>query len=92
MDGLDNTQDKPMSIEQARQQTEKRLRVTEARCRLLAENASDIIWTMSLDGRTTYVSPSVERLRGAGRCGICRSASRRRACSQTNGFSSVTGS
>lgn len=64
MDGLDNTQDQPMSIEQARQQTEKRLRVTEARCRLLAENASDVIWTMSLDGLITYVSPSVERLRG----------------------------
>ncbi|AUB81943.1 diguanylate cyclase [Candidatus Thiodictyon syntrophicum] len=64
MDGLDNTQDQPMSIEQARQQTELRLRVTEARCRLLAENASDVIWTMSLDGRTTYVSPSVERQRG----------------------------
>ena len=42
MDGLDNTQDKPMSLEQARQQTEQRLRVTEARCRLLAENASDV--------------------------------------------------
>jgi len=64
MNGLDNNQDKPLSIEQARRQTEQRLRVTEARCRLLAENASDIIWTMSLDGRTTYVSPSVERLRG----------------------------
>ncbi|WP_295427250.1 hypothetical protein [uncultured Thiodictyon sp.] len=63
MDGLDNNQEQPMSIEQARQQTEMRLRVTEARCRLLAKNALDVIWTMSLDGRTTYVSPSVERLR-----------------------------
>jgi diguanylate cyclase (GGDEF)-like protein/PAS domain S-box-containing protein len=60
----DETRDTPSAIEQARQQTVERLRVSEARCRLLAENASDVIWTMSLDGRITYVSPSVERLRG----------------------------
>jgi diguanylate cyclase (GGDEF)-like protein/PAS domain S-box-containing protein len=64
MDGLDETQDTPIAIEQAQQQTEERLQVVEARCRLLAENASDVIWTMSLDGRITDVSPSVERLRG----------------------------
>lgn len=32
--------------------------------RLLAENAWDVIWTMGLDGSITYVSPSVERVRG----------------------------
>lgn len=40
------------------------LRVSEERHRLLADNASDVIWTMDLNGRFTYVSPSVERLRG----------------------------
>lgn len=37
---------------------------SEARHRLLADNATDVIWTMDLDGRFTYVSPSVEKLRG----------------------------
>jgi len=40
------------------------LRVSEERHRLLADNATDVIWTMDLQGRNTYVSPSVERLRG----------------------------
>ncbi|WP_338668989.1 PAS domain-containing hybrid sensor histidine kinase/response regulator [Pseudodesulfovibrio methanolicus] len=30
----------------------------------LADNAADVIWTMDNDGRYTYVSPSVERVRG----------------------------
>jgi PAS domain S-box-containing protein len=34
------------------------------RYRFLAENAADIIWTMDNEGRYTYVSPSVERIRG----------------------------
>ena len=44
--------------------TEEALRKGEERHRLLADNASDIIWTMDLEGRYTYVSPSVEKLRG----------------------------
>lgn len=32
--------------------------------RLLAENSSDVIWSMTLDGRFTYVSPSVTALTG----------------------------
>ncbi|MCF8179177.1 MAG: PAS domain S-box protein [Sulfuritalea sp.] len=32
--------------------------------RLLADNASDVIWTMDLTGRFTYISPSVEKLTG----------------------------
>ena len=40
------------------------LRVSEERHRLLADNAADVIWTMDLDGRLTYISPSVEKLRG----------------------------
>lgn len=40
------------------------LRASEERHRLLADNAQDVIWTMDLNGRFTYVSPSVEKLRG----------------------------
>jgi len=36
----------------------------EAKYRLLAENAMDIIWSMDVDGRLTYISPSVFRQRG----------------------------
>ena len=49
--------------------TEKRraeadLRLSEQRHRLLAEHARDVIWTMELDGRVSYVSPSVQEVRG----------------------------
>ena len=40
------------------------LRISEERHRLLADHATDVIWTMNLDGKITYVSPSVEKLRG----------------------------
>lgn len=40
------------------------LRASEERHRLLADNAQDVIWTMDLNGRFTYVSPAVEKLRG----------------------------
>jgi PAS domain S-box-containing protein len=40
------------------------LEASEARYRFLAENTSDVIWTLSDDLRFTYVSPSVERMRG----------------------------
>ena len=48
-----------------RKKSEEKLQASEARYRLLAENASDIIWTLSLDSlRFTYLSPSVERITG----------------------------
>ncbi|MDY6982300.1 MAG: PAS domain S-box protein, partial [Pseudomonadota bacterium] len=37
---------------------------SESRYRMLADNATDVIYTCDLDGRYTYVSPSVEVQRG----------------------------
>ena len=47
-----------------RKKAEEELRLSELRHRLLADNARDVIWTMELDGRISYVSPAVERVRG----------------------------
>ena len=40
------------------------LRKSEAQYRLLADNVSDVIWTLDLKQRFTYVSPSVQKLLG----------------------------
>jgi PAS domain-containing protein len=45
--------------------TEDRLRESEQKCRLLAENVCDTIWMMDLNQqRLTYLSPSVKKMTG----------------------------
>jgi len=48
----------------ARRLAAEALRISEYRLRLLADNARDVIWNMSGDGTLTYISPSIESVRG----------------------------
>jgi PAS domain S-box-containing protein len=43
---------------------ETSLRQSEERYRLLAEKAADLLWTMDMNLRLTYISPSITRIRG----------------------------
>ncbi len=47
-----------------RRKAEEALRKSETKYRFLAEHASDVLWTLDLNMRTTYVSPSIERIVG----------------------------
>ena len=51
-----------IALEHARLYRE--LQESEARYRLLAEHVTDVIWTMDMELRFTYVSPSVRHMRG----------------------------
>jgi diguanylate cyclase (GGDEF)-like protein/PAS domain S-box-containing protein len=45
-------------------QIDQSARHAQEQYRWLADNTSDVIWIMELNGRFTYISPSIERLRG----------------------------
>ncbi len=47
-----------------RKQAEVLLKQSEAQYRLLADHMKDTIWLMDMNLKTTYISPSVEKLRG----------------------------
>lgn len=47
-----------------RKKAEEGLRLSEEKFRLMTEKTSDIVWTLDLNLRTTYVSPSTERVLG----------------------------
>jgi len=47
-----------------RLRTERALRASEVRFRLIAENGSDVVSLYSTDGRLVYISPSCERVMG----------------------------
>ncbi len=63
-ENLIQTKDQLKQEIQVRRQSEKDLQQSERKYRLLAENIQDVIWTMDLKLRFTYLSPAIERLLG----------------------------
>ncbi len=50
--------------EQETRRIKEDLEKSEAQYRLLAENATDVIWTADMNLKFTYISPAVEKMRG----------------------------
>lgn len=67
---IENTRHKTalgiLNVDLERQISErtKTLREREHKYRLLADNATDVIWSLDMDLKFTYISPSVQKLRG----------------------------
>ena len=47
---------------EGRKKVEQALRQSEAMYRLITENSTDVIWTIDMEGRFTFISPSVRHL------------------------------
>ena len=58
------TKDKLKQEVAVRRESEKALQERERQYRLLAENIQDVIWTMDLNFRFTYVSPAAQAMQG----------------------------
>jgi PAS domain S-box-containing protein len=63
-EALIQTKDQLKQEIEVRRQSEKNLQQSERKYRLLAENIQDVIWTMDMKMRFTYLSPAIERLQG----------------------------
>ena len=48
----------------SRKIVEESIKISERQYRLLADNATDVIWIMDLEGIFSYISPAVELIRG----------------------------
>jgi len=53
-----------VELETAQSERRRAFQEDEERYHLIAENVTDIIWTLDIDMRPTYVSPSIERVLG----------------------------
>ncbi|TGC08345.1 PAS domain S-box protein [Methanolobus halotolerans] len=65
--GENGKPEKMMGISQditQRKETEKALKESEEKFRLIAESANDVIWILDRNKKFMYISPSVEKLRG----------------------------